>query len=132
MTWDDSFSVQVQEIDSQHQRLIEMLNQLHDMMKSGQGKDAIGPVLEDLTNYTVTHFGTEETYFDQYGYEHTQAHKVEHRAFVDKVSKFKSDFDAGNVNLSIELMQFLKDWLVNHIKGSDQKYVACFKEHGLS
>ncbi len=43
INWNQSYSVQVKEIDIQHQRLVEMLNQLHELMKAGQGKTAIAP-----------------------------------------------------------------------------------------
>lgn len=132
INWDDSLSVKVAEIDSQHQKLIDLINQLHELMKAGQGKDAISPILNELTSYTVTHFSTEEKYFDQFIFEESSTHKSEHKKFVDKVSAFKTDFDAGNANLSIELMNFLRDWLINHIKGTDQRYVKCFTENGLS
>ncbi|MBP2029207.1 hemerythrin-like metal-binding protein [Methanohalophilus levihalophilus] len=132
MKWDESFSVKVAEIDKQHQTLVEMLNELYDMMKIGKGKDVIGPLLNDLTEYTVEHFGTEEKYFDKFGFEESARHKHEHKKFVNQVSKFKQEFDDGTANLSIDLMNFLKNWLVEHIKGSDQRYIQCFNENGLN
>lgn len=66
--WDDSFSVKVAEIDQQHKRLIVMINELHDAMKQGKGKDALGKIINGLISYTATHFDTEERYFDQFEY----------------------------------------------------------------
>jgi hemerythrin len=131
LTWDESFSVKVAEIDAQHQRLFEMINQLYDAMKAGKGKEVISEVLDGLVEYTQVHFATEEKYFDEFHYEHTLAHKLAHKKFVDKVSLFKAQYEAGNQSLSIEIMKFLKEWLTNHIKGTDQQYAGCFQEHGL-
>jgi hemerythrin len=129
--WDKSLSVNVAEIDKQHQKLIDLINQLHELMKTGEGKDAIGPVLSDLINYAATHFRTEETFFDRFNYEFTIQHKIEHKKFVEKVLAFQDKYDKGNTTLTIEVMNFLKDWLIVHIKGTDMKYTKCFNEHGL-
>lgn len=131
MKWDSSISVSIKEIDAQHQKLVDMINQLHELMKVGQGKDVIGPVLDDLIKYAAMHFGTEEKYFDKFGYEETAVHKEEHKKFVEKVLEFQKDFKEGKTTITLEVMNFLKDWLINHIKGTDKRYTQCFIEHGL-
>jgi len=132
INWNQSYSVQVKEIDIQHQRLVEMLNQLHELMKAGQGKTAIVPILDELVTYAGTHFTTEEKYFDQFHYNETVRHKAEHKKFVEKVLAFQTDFKTGKTILSMDVMNFLKDWLINHIQGTDKRYTQCFNEHGLS
>ena len=131
MIWDASFSVNVKEIDNQHMKLMEMLNQLHDAMKIGKGKDAIGPLIKNLVKYTETHFALEERYFEKFRYEEASSHKLAHQVFIDKVSAFQDDFTSGKSTLTMEIMSFLKDWLVSHIKGTDKRYSKCFNEHGL-
>lgn len=129
--WDNSLSVSVAEIDKQHQQLVSRINELNDAMKLGKGKDALGKILNALIDYTATHFKTEEKYFDLYKYPDTALHKKEHVAFVQKVSDFKDGFDKGKLSITIELMNFLSDWLKNHIKGTDKKYSAFFSSKGL-
>lgn len=129
--WDNTLSVNVQEIDKQHQRLIELINQLHELMKSGQGKDAMGPVLEDLVDYTKTHFSFEEKLFQKFNYEHSKEHILEHKKLVEKVLAFEKDFESGKSSISIDLMNFLRDWLTTHIKGTDKKYSECFNKNGM-
>lgn len=131
ITWTDSFSVKVAEIDTQHKKLVEMINKLYDAMKVGKSKDVMGEILNNLISYTATHFKTEEKYFDLYNYFEKETHKAEHKEFVETVTKFKADFDSGNATISIELMNFLKDWLTKHINGTDKKYTKCFNDHGL-
>jgi hemerythrin len=131
INWNDSLSVKVQEIDVQHQKLISMINELHDAMKHGKGKDVVGKIVNGLISYTATHFKTEEKYFDQFGYPETDTHKKEHAAFVQKVSNFKEEYEEGKLGLSIEIMLFLSDWLKNHIKATDMKYSKFFNEKGL-
>ena len=131
ITWSDSFSVKVAEIDTQHKKLVEMINKLYDAMKVGKSKDVMGEILISLISYTVTHFKTEEMYFDLYNFSEKEAHKAEHIKFVETVTKFKTDFDSGKATISLEVMNFLKDWLTKHINGSDKKYAKCFNDNGL-
>ena len=60
IAWNDSYSVKVKQMDEQHKKLVEMINQLHDAMKVGQGKQVVGDVLNALVSYTKTHFASEE------------------------------------------------------------------------
>jgi hemerythrin len=129
--WNDNLSVNVAVIDKQHQKLVSMINELSDAMKQGKGKDVSGKILNSLISYTATHFQTEEKYFDLYGYPEASNHKKEHLAFVQKVSKFKDDFEKGRLLLTIELMNFLSDWLKNHITRTDKNYSPFFKAKGL-
>ncbi|HQD27341.1 bacteriohemerythrin [Methanoculleus thermophilus] len=132
MKWTDDLSVGVREIDDQHQKLVSLINDLHDAMRDKRGKDVLGKVLTDLAAYTEYHFSTEEKYMQKFGYAEFDAHRSEHQAFVAKVGEFKKGFDEGKLGLSIQVMSFLRDWVANHIKGSDKRYTDFFREHGLS
>ena len=132
ITWDDSYSVNIAEIDRQHQKLIGMFAELNDAMSKGQGKEAIGKVLNELVSYTIQHFRTEEKLFDQYGYPDAENHKEKHSEFTRKVDGFKKDFDSGKLGLSIEVLNFLSDWLRDHIMGVDKKYAPFLIEKGVS
>jgi len=129
--WNNSLSVNIAQIDRQHQDLVNMINELNAAMKEGRGKDAIGKIVKGLIDYTATHFATEERYFDQYGYPASAAHKQEHRDFVAKVTEFKQGFDEGRLGLSISVMNFLGDWLRNHISGSDKEYGPFLNSKGV-
>jgi hemerythrin len=129
--WSSSYSVNVAEIDSQHQKLVALINQLNDAMAQGKGRDVAGKILGDLIDYTSTHFSTEEKYFDKFGYSESLSHKKEHAELTKKVLEFQDGFNKGNLALSLELMRFLKEWLIVHIQGTDKKYSAFFNEKGL-
>ena len=108
-----------------------MINTLYDAMKVGKGKNVMGDTLNNLITYTATHFKTEEKYFDFYNYPDKESHTLEHKKFTEIVTKFKKDFDSGNATISLEVMNFLKDWLTKHINRADKNYTKCFNEHGL-
>jgi len=130
--WDDSLSVGVKEIDLQHQKLFSMINELNDAMRQGKSREVMGKILAGLKNYTVTHFGVEERYFDRFGYPEADSHKREHTQFVEKLSEFEKGFQEGRLSVSLELMNFLNKWLRGHIKVVDKKYTNFFHEHGIN
>lgn len=131
LTWNESLSVNVRDIDEQHQKLVGMLNLLHEAMGKGQGKDVLKTLLGDLARYTVTHFANEEAYMKRFDYAELAAHKAEHEALKSKVVELKARFEGGQTMLTVETMNFLKNWLTDHIQGSDKKYTPCFIAHGL-
>jgi hemerythrin len=121
LSWADELSVGVTEIDEQHKKLIDMTNSLHDAMRQGHGRDAIGSIVKGLVEYTVTHFAYEEGEFEKTGFPGLGAHKAEHASFVEKVGAFVEEFQAGKIGLSVEVLNFLSSWLVEHIQGSDKE-----------
>lgn len=131
IVWNDSLKVGLNEIDSQHKVLVDLLNQLFDAMQAGKSKEVVGKVIIELTNYTITHFSNEERYFRQFGYADMEEHMLAHKSFINKIKGFRDDFQSGNVSVSTEMMRYLKDWIVKHINGTDTKYVEFFKSHGI-
>jgi hemerythrin len=129
--WSNDLSVNVAEIDSQHRQLIGMINNLNEAMKQRKGKEALEKTLADLLDYAQKHFATEEGYFTRFAYPQAMAHKAKHSAFVEKVYDFKEEYEAGKLSLTLDVMNFLKDWLKGHIQGEDKKYGPFFNEKGL-
>lgn len=122
ITWNDSFSVKVPQIDLQHKKLVKIINDLHGAMRAGKGKDVMAPIIAELVNYTKEHFTFEESLLKKHNYKELGAHVTEHKNFVAKITDFQSKYDEGDLNLSLAVMNFLSDWLVKHIKGTDKKY----------
>ena len=129
--WDQKYSVNVREIDQQHMKLFELINELHEAMRVGQGREVMSQTLQGLVDYTKYHFSTEERYMTLYGYPEYANHKSEHRVFVDKVLEFQREFESGSLLLSLEVMDFLKNWLSRHILVNDKKYAPLFNDKGL-
>jgi hemerythrin len=130
--WSNDFSVRVNEIDQQHQKLVLLINRLHEAMSHGNGSKVIFEILDEMTQYAVYHFNTEEKYFEKYNFKGAESHIQSHADFVKKVSTFVKSFKEGKVTLTLEVMQFLSDWLQDHILGEDMEYSDCFVENGLS
>jgi len=131
LVWDDSYSTGIPRYDEQHKVLIRMVNDLHDAMQQKRTKEAVGQILRSLADYTVTHFADEEKVFAQTGYPDEANHKVIHKKLVDQVVDFIGKFQSGEAVLSQDLLSFLQDWLINHIKGEDKKYGPHLIKNGI-
>jgi len=129
--WDSRLALNVGEIDTQHQKLVAMVNALNAAMQQGKGKVAVGQILDGLVSYTEYHFGAEEQLMDQFGYPESPTHKTEHVAFVKKIGEFKEEYRQGRLGLSVGVMTFLSDWLRCHIMGTDKKYVPHLIARGV-
>lgn len=128
MEWSASLMVGHPDIDQQHQKLVEIANRLNAAMHQGHGREATGPILNELVDYTVNHFAFEERLMKQTGYSRRADHEAEHQKLINEVSAFKRQFDNAKANVSIELMGFLRDWLVNHILKVDRHLAQELKE----
>lgn len=129
--WEDRFSVGIREIDTQHQKLVAMLNELFDAMSAGKGNDALGKILDGMIQYTAGHFATEERYMKTYNYPDFAAHKLEHDNLTKQVLDLQQQFKTGQTALSMKVGNFLKSWLINHISGTDMKYSTYLRAQGL-
>jgi hemerythrin len=129
--WDSSYSVNIAIVDMQHKNLVSMVNELHQAMAGGTGKDKLGPILSNLIEYTQGHFATEERLMQTHAYPDFPAHKSEHEHLTGKVKDFQRRFLSNEVGLTLELMEFLKDWLSKHILGCDKKYSPFLNARGV-
>jgi len=122
ITWNSSYSVGVSEIDKQHQKLVEIINTLFDAMKSGKANDVMSKVFLDLLSYTSFHFTYEEKLMDVHQFPISSVHKAEHANLVKKVQDLKQKAASGNFSVSIDTMNFLKEWLMKHIQNVDKEF----------
>jgi len=130
--WNASYSVNIGSIDAQHQNLFAIGRELYAAMNAGQGKSVVAKILDRLIQYTVVHFAHEERLMKVHNYKDYAAHKAEHDALTRQVLQFQKDFQNGRAAMSIQLLQFLKDWLSHHINGSDKKYAPALQEKAVA
>lgn len=129
--WKEVYVVNVREVDAQHKKLVELINELHEAMKIGKAREALSKVLNDLVDYTVYHFATEEKYFDTYEYPESEIHKNQHCELVEQVAAIQKKYESGEKVLTIDVMNFLRDWLHDHIVGSDKKFGPFLNSKGV-
>lgn len=131
ITWSDSMSVGVARIDKEHQGLIDLINLLHSEMLAGKSKEVLGPVLDKLIAYTKLHFAAEETLFRTHGYSGAAGHTKEHEVLTQKAVELARDFKAGKSVIGAPVLNFLRDWLTNHILKQDMAYKLFFASKGV-
>ena len=122
--WKEKYSVRVKTIDDHHKVLIKLINDLNNAMLYEKGRSTISSIIKGLVDYTIFHFDYEEKMLEKNGYDDLVNHKKIHVRFVDKMKEIQKEFDSGEKELSKDVMDFLKVWLVEHIMGTDQKYSA--------
>ncbi len=126
-TWSNDMSVGNTFIDGDHQKLVAMINGFHDAMEQGRGSEVIGKVLNNLLIYTKEHFGREEAQMQRINYPKYLAHKLEHDKLIGEVTQLHIGFSSGNTLLTVKLSKFLRDWLLTHIKQTDQLLAAALR-----
>ncbi len=129
--WSDKFLTNVKECDEQHKKLVNLVNSLYDAMSKGKGKEVLGKILDELVSYTDYHFKTEERLFQKYDYPDFAKHKLEHDQLTKKALDLKNRYKKGEVTISVEVMNFLSNWLKEHILRSDKLYGPFLNSKGV-
>lgn len=124
IAWNENMSVGNSMIDSEHRKWIEIINKLGDAMKSGAADTVMGEIINELADYTSKHFRDEENLFSRSAYPNTDAHKAKHKFLVDKIKSLRADYQNNQVALSVQILNFLKEWLVEHIMKTDKTYMT--------
>lgn len=120
--WSPEFSVGIAEVDEQHKKLVKLVNSLFEAMSGGTTQQVVGPVLDELVNYTAYHFATEESLFAQHHYPDAALHIAKHRDLTKQAKDLQAAWAAGKTTLSVKVAFFLRDWLQNHIQKEDKAY----------
>ncbi|MBF0164965.1 MAG: bacteriohemerythrin, partial [Magnetococcales bacterium] len=131
--WNDALSVGVKQFDDDHKKLVGMVNDLARAMRSqDEGQAAVrSAILKGLVDYTVEHFGREAALFKQHGYPETEAHLRAHDKLVAMVLALAKEYEGGSPTVGTDLLVFAKNWLVEHIMGTDMKYRDFFMSRGV-
>lgn len=128
--WQPEYSVRIGVIDEHHKRLFALVNELHDAMRQHSGQAALAATLNELICSARVHFGAEEVLMEAFGYPESLPHRIEHDRLTRTMLEFQQQFAAGQVSIGVQLTEFLENWLVKHVLGSDKRYVNFFAERG--
>ncbi|MCB1830439.1 MAG: hemerythrin family protein [Chromatiaceae bacterium] len=121
LVWDKMLSVQVDEIDEDHRRLVELFNILIHSVADGDAKNYIEAVLEELISCTVWHFRHEERLMLKYGYASFAEHKTEHQELIESARALQQKFLQEGKPVTSEDITFLEHWLTGHILTADMQ-----------
>jgi hemerythrin len=121
--WTSNLNTGIEAIDNQHKKIVEFINQLDDARSAGGKKELVAKVIDNLVDYTISHFKYEEKMLEDAQYPFLKAHKNVHELFIRRLSGYQDRFKRGE-NISEELHTFMFNWLFGHIKHDDMDYVS--------
>lgn len=137
LVWSDKFSVGVRELDDQHRRLFELVNDLLAASDEGRRPEELLGLLNGLMNYNMYHLDAEEEYMEKFecvSVEHFAQHRMYRwtvRQMVEAARKEIVATTSSGFPMLRELAKFAGSWHVDHILQVDKTYTACFNDHGL-
>ena len=131
LEWTDDLSVNVKEIDTQHKKLVKMVNTLHEAFIANKANNVHKEIIDGMVEYARVHFATEEKYMLKFNFPGYEQHKEEHNTFVQKAVELQNQFKKAGFVFSNDILDFLRKWLKNHILGTDKKYSNFFNENDL-
>jgi hemerythrin-like metal-binding protein len=132
ITWNEFYELGIGTIDEQHKKLVGIINKLYNAFMEGKAQDIIDETLSEMEEYADYHFKTEEQLFSGHGYPESDTHIGLHANFFEKTNFYKEEYGAGKENVHYQLLDYLKDWLLNHIQGEDVKYMEYFKKNNIA
>jgi hemerythrin len=120
--WDKNFELGIDLFDEHHRRLVDLLNKTYDNFVSRASHETLEPILDELIDYATYHFAAEEHWMGLHGYPQLQLHRAEHERFCRMIVEIQSDYHKHKVNLSLEVLAFVRNWLQDHILKTDAEY----------
>ncbi len=129
ISWDEKFSVGIPEIDEQHKKLFQIIENVFDGFTAGAEieKEMLKTAFDKVLDYTRFHFATEERYFDLYNYPDAKNHKARHAKLIEETVALRRQYTEGAPGVTFELLDFLTSWLQKHILLHDKHYAPFLK-----
>lgn len=139
LKWNDSLmSVDIELIDDQHKALLRIVNDLAITIKENSQKKDITDIVDRLIDYAHYHFSTEENYFAEFNFDEITSHKEDHQEFAKNFLQIRKSLDdtelyrgVSTVLIATEIFEYIADWFIVHVTGSDRKYIELFKQKGI-
>lgn len=127
MNWEPAYDTGIEVIDDQHKRILDYINEIEDV-RTSHDRQKIKEVLDNIIDYTQSHFTFEESLQEEAQYKYCVPHKRVHDLFIKKIENYRDRFLMGQ-EIEEELHQVLTKWLINHIQHDDEDYVGAVKEN---
>jgi len=118
----------IEEIDDDHNKLVNLFNILNHSIMEGAATDYVEAVLDELINCTVWHFSHEERLMLKYGYQGFEEHRTEHQDLINSARELKQKFTLTGKLDEKEDLEFLERWLTEHILVADTRLGAYLNE----
>ncbi|MGE5412225.1 MAG: bacteriohemerythrin [Clostridiales bacterium] len=131
ITWTSNYNIGISEIDAQHKRLIEIIDEIYESVNSGKEKEVTHRIINELIDYYITHFSVEERIMSEHGYVSYISHTKEHNDFKIVIEGYRKEIESGQLVVSMEMVKYLKEWFIKHILVSDKLIGVFLKRKGI-
>ena len=132
INWTENLSVGHNIMDDQHKQLFGLINSFYEGIRTNSSNVALGKLIKDLKDYTFYHFKLEEALMKKHGYPGYEAQRLEHEKFIKTVQDYEDRLNSGMLIISVEITNYIKKWITDHILGMDKKYSTFFAEKGIN
>ena len=129
--WQESFAINVMQMDEQHKRLIQIANTIMEHLYNHAEHQAVENAFDALVDYTHYHFAEEEKLLALYNYPATQTQHRIHEQLIKQVVEYKNEILSGNIPNRAEFLNFISRWLMRHVLDEDRKYGAFLNAKGV-
>lgn len=127
MKWLPEYNTGIDVIDDQHKRILDYINELQ-QVDIISDRAQIKEILDNIIDYTQSHFTFEESLQEEANYKYRVPHKRVHDLFIKRIEGYRQNFDEGK-SIENELSEVLAKWLINHIQHDDADYVGAVKHN---
>ena len=131
LEWKDSYNIGVKEIDNQHRGLFDLISKLFTSRQYDPEGKYFFLTLNKFVEYAQVHFSTEERYMQEAQYPKFVQHQREHELFLVQISKLVKDVENKEPDIENKTLDFLKNWYLAHILGTDRDLERWFQTNGL-
>lgn len=132
LEWTEKYSINIIEMDAQHKRLVGFINDVWDAKQEDKDHKILKNVLDELLDYTGTHFKREEELMKQHGYPGYEEHKKEHSSLFEGVLYMRKIYDSGHKDTYDKIVLYLGNWLMTHEISLDKKYAVHLNSKGVT
>ncbi|MGD8260783.1 MAG: bacteriohemerythrin [Desulfobacterales bacterium] len=129
--WREEYNTHIGEMDEHHQELFQTANKLYEEINSGRNKLVLEDTLNFLIHYTEEHFTKEEKLMEDFDFPEYDVHAKHHARLIGEVQELKAKYAGGEIRMDMSIVNFLKDWIVNHILTEDRKYGPYLNDKGV-
>jgi hemerythrin-like metal-binding protein len=118
-------------MDDQHGILMDSLNELRTSLSQGADPAAVREVLTRITALTTMHFEAEEALMTRFAYPGLEEHRAEHQKLLAQLTDYANHPNSTRAGSEGALVEFLRNWFIEHVEGMDQKYGPWMNERGV-
>lgn len=129
--WKEEYAVGIEAIDQDHRRMLSLVNNLKAAALCRTGEAFERQTLRELVDYTHYHFQREEKLMEEHGYPDLEGHKAQHDQMIIQVDTFMRRYEERGREALAEVVEYLKQWMLQHVNGTDRKFVPYLREHGV-